>query len=487
MHRVSIPTGVLLVQRGVATQAQVDEAWREAKARGERLCSRLLAAGVAEGPLAATLAQKHGVPGVDVSRCVVDLALLDLVPRLVAESDRILPLSDEGGRLHLAMATPNDERVLSEVRFVTGREVSPYVAVEGAVQRAVRAAYDAREAGELTWRGAAAGPGLPPVLAVVRPEDDDAALSRPAEPEAVEIGDDDMVVLDAPPDGAGIEVAVDVLGDDEPPGGPGQGPGDEVVITVRAAGRRTVLVVDDEPEIRLLVQRMLEGHGFAVETAADGAEAIAKSEALVPDLVLLDAMLPKVHGFEACRRMKSSPRTRQVPVVMMTAVYRGWRFAEDARDTYGAEDYIEKPFRLDDMLRRIEAVLESTAARPRPDAAAAGPHLARGKEFLAASRLAEAQAAFEAAVQADPYSAEAHAQLARTLRARGEAYSAMTEFERAAELHAGYLPALRALAALYEEKGFRRKATETLERALSAARDDATRATIRQDLVALLG
>jgi tetratricopeptide (TPR) repeat protein len=63
----------------------------------------------------------------------------------------------------------------------------------------------------------------------------------------------------------------------------------------------------------------------------------------------------------------------------------------------------------------------------------------------------------------------------------------MTEFERAAELRPGYLPALRALAALYEEKGFRRKATETLERALSAARDEPTRAAIKQDLMALLG
>lgn len=471
VHRVSIPTGVLLVQRGVAAQAQVDQAWRESKARGERLCSRLLELGLAEGALAAVLAEKHGVPGVDLSRCVVDLALLDLVPRLVAEADHILPLSDEGGRLHLAMATPHDERVLSEVRFVTGREVSPYVCVQGAARAAIRAAYDARGAGELTWRGAEAGPGLPPVVAVALPPGAPAA-------EPLEVGDEDLVPVEIAPE---VEVALDV--EDEPLGAQPA----EVVATVRAHGRRTVLVVDDEPEIRLLVQRALEGHGFAVETAADGAEGLQKCEALLPDLVLLDAMLPKVHGFEACRRLKSAPRTRQVPVMMMTAVYRGWRFAEDARDTYGAEDYVEKPFRLDDLLRRIEAVLESTATRPRADAGAAEPHLARGRELLTANRLPEAQAAFEAALRVDPYSPEAHAQLARTLRARGDAYSAMSEFERAAELKPGYLPALRALAALYEEKGFRRKATEALERALSAAHDEPTRAAIRQDLMALIG
>jgi len=479
---VSIPTGVLLVQRGVATQAQVDEAWREAKARGERLCSRLLEAGIPEAQLASVLAEKEQVPGVDLSGCIIDLSLLDLVPRGVAEHDHILPLSEEGGRLHLAMATPHDERVLSEVRFVTGREVSPYVCVDGAAKAAVKAAYDAREAGELTWRGAQAGPGLPPLVAAVLAGGAQAAPAGLPPGEPVEIGDVDMVPIE---EGIDVEVPLDVEGD-EPLGASGQGAGDEVVLTVRANGRRTVLVVDDEPEIRLLVQRSLEKHGFAVETAADGAEGIQKCEALVPDLVLLDAMLPKVHGFEACRRMKSSPRTRHVPVIMMTAVYRGWRFAEDARDTYGAEDYIEKPFRLDDVLRRIEAVLESTASRPRSSSAEADPHLARGRELLTANQLPEAQASFEAALRADPYSAEGHAQLARTLRARGDAYSAMTEFERAAELRPGYLPALRALAALYEEKGFRRKATETLERALSAAHDEPTKAAIKQDLMALL-
>jgi DNA-binding response OmpR family regulator len=233
------------------------------------------------------------------------------------------------------------------------------------------------------------------------------------------------------------------------------------------------------------VQRALEHKGFAVETAADGEEGLRKAEALLPDLVLLDAMLPKVHGFEACRRLKAAPRTRHVPVVMMTAIYRGWRFAQDAREAYGAEDYVEKPFRFDDLLPRLEAVLESTASRPRTGAAA--PHLAEGKELLLANRLAEAQAAFEAATRADPGSADAHAQLARTLRARGDAFGALTAFERAAELRPGHLGVLRALAALYEEKGFRRKAAETLERALSAAPDDAARAALRQDLLALLG
>jgi DNA-binding response OmpR family regulator len=470
---VPFTTGEVLVRRGVASQAQVEQAAQEAKARGERLCSRLLEMGLPEGALAAALAARHELPGVDLSHCIIDLALLDLVPRQVAEQDCIMPLSDEGGRLHLAMASPNDERVLSEVRFVTGREVSPYVCVLGAAATVIRQAYDAREAGAHVWRGAAAGPGLPPLVATLLPE---AVPAEGAAPLTVEDGD--LIPVET-------EVSTDIEIDE--PIEVSEPEAAEVVATVRADGRRTVLVVDDEPEIRQLVQRTLENHGFAVETAADGAEAIEKCEALVPDLVLLDAMLPKVHGFEACRRMKSSPRTRHVPVIMMTAIYRGWRFAQDARDTFGAEDYIEKPFRLEDFLRRIEAVLESTSARPRAGAEAAAPHLQRGRELALGNQLPLAQKEFEAAIQADPWSAEAHALLARTLRARGDVFAAMTSYERAAELKPGHLPILRSLAALYEEKGFRRKAAETLERAMAAAGDEATRAALKQRLSELLG
>jgi tetratricopeptide (TPR) repeat protein len=89
-------------------------------------------------------------------------------------------------------------------------------------------------------------------------------------------------------------------------------------------------------------------------------------------------------------------------------------------------------------------------------------------------------------VRSDPYAAEAQFLLGRALRARGDAFGAMTALEHAAELRPGHLAALRTLSALYEEKGFRSKATEALERALAAAPEPA-RAELRKDLLRLLG
>ncbi len=452
----SVPprTGDLIVARGLASTELVEAAQRESRARGEPICSRLLALGLEEGELASVLAEKHGVPGVDLSRSAFALDLLDLVPRAVAEGDLILPLSEDGGRIHLAMSSPADERVIAEVRFVTGREVSPYVAVRSALLRAIGEAYEERARGAAVWRGRAS-PSADPHVASVLP--------------GLGAAEDAELIPDA-------EIVIEVESDPAPP-------------APRAAGAPLVLVVDDEPEIRQLVERMLTSRGYAVALAVDGQEALDQAERLVPDLVLLDAMLPKVHGFDACRRIKANPRTRKVPVIMMTAIYRGWRFAQDAREAYGAHDYVEKPFRMDNLLQRIEQALQVAAepsATPPPAAQPRSATVDLGRELLASGKVAEAVALLSGAVRRDPGSADAQFQLGRALHASGDPYAAMTALEHAAEANPRHLPALRALAALYEESGFRRKAAEVLERALPAATDEASRSAIRRELMRLL-
>jgi len=457
--------GEVLVARGAVSRAAVEEASLAAHAAGERLCSRLLATGMCdERDLAAALAARHGMPGVDLSRTVVDLAVLDFVPRNVAETDLVFPLSAEGGRIHLAVDSPlRAEQTVAEVRFVTGREVSTYMAVLGALQAAIAQAYEARERGAAVWRGARGGDGGPRIEAV---------LQQPP-PEPPTLPDE---ALEPIPDALPADIDIVDTADQA-----------EVVHSIQVLpGPARILVVDDEPAIRLLVQRALQSKGYAVDTAADGAEALEKVRARPPELLLLDAMLPRLHGFEVARRVRSDAATRQVPIVIMTAVYRGWRFAQDARESYGAEDYVEKPFRVDDLLRRVELVLEATASRAGPGPSPAEPLLARGRELLAAGDTAAAAAAFEEAARADSFSAEAHYQLGRALRTLNDGFRAMTALERAVDLRPGLFPGLRALAALYQEKGFRRKAAETLERAVGAAPDDGARQAVRAELLKLL-
>ena len=189
------PTHELLVERGVVSPEAVVRAEAAAERAGTRLCSELLAAGEAtEGALVGILAERHGWPGVDLSRSEILADALRLVPPRVALADNILPLSTEGGRLHLAVADPDSaNRVLAEVRFVTGMDICPYVAVAGALRQAIVDAYAGLERNEPAWRGAAAIPGsgvtfLAPVE-ISLPEGDEVLVmvdesARGGEPEA---------------------------------------------------------------------------------------------------------------------------------------------------------------------------------------------------------------------------------------------------------------------------------------------------------------
>jgi two-component system response regulator RegX3 len=114
----------------------------------------------------------------------------------------------------------------------------------------------------------------------------------------------------------------------------------------------TILVVDDEQSYRDALAVALEREGFIVETAADGAEALARFDAAKPALVLLDVMLPQMSGVDVCREI----RTRsQVPIIMVTA--RNSEIDAVVGLEVGADDYITKPFRLRELVARVRAAL----------------------------------------------------------------------------------------------------------------------------------
>ena len=117
----------------------------------------------------------------------------------------------------------------------------------------------------------------------------------------------------------------------------------------------SVLVVEDDPNIRELLQLYLEKEGYAVTLAADGGQGLDKFRAIKPNLVLLDVMMPVMDGWAVCKAIRAESNT---PVIMLTA-------KDDTEDKVtglkaGADDYITKPFEMKELLARIEAVLRRT-------------------------------------------------------------------------------------------------------------------------------
>ena len=122
----------------------------------------------------------------------------------------------------------------------------------------------------------------------------------------------------------------------------------------------TVLVVEDEPTVAEVVERYLRRDGYVVRIAADGNAALAAFEAVAPDLVVLDIMLPGVDGLEVCRRIRAR---NQTPVILLTA--RTEEVDKLVGLELGADDYMTKPFSPRELAARVKAVLRAPAARTR--------------------------------------------------------------------------------------------------------------------------
>jgi two-component system phosphate regulon response regulator PhoB len=117
----------------------------------------------------------------------------------------------------------------------------------------------------------------------------------------------------------------------------------------------TVLLCDDERDLLSVLDFNLRAAGFETVLATRGEEALLALKRRVPDLVLLDLMLPDLPGTEVCRRIKSDPRTRHVPVVMLTA--KGEEVDRVVGFELGADDYVTKPFSVRELVLRLKAVL----------------------------------------------------------------------------------------------------------------------------------
>jgi two-component system phosphate regulon response regulator PhoB len=127
--------------------------------------------------------------------------------------------------------------------------------------------------------------------------------------------------------------------------------------------RSKILVVDDEPEAVELLEFNLKQAGFDVLSVADGAQALKKARSTLPNLIVLDLMLPEIDGLEVCKMLRRDPATAGIPIIMLTA-----KAAELDRIVgleLGAEDYITKPFSPRELVLRVKKVLH----RGRPDAA----------------------------------------------------------------------------------------------------------------------
>jgi DNA-binding response OmpR family regulator len=489
---------ILLRQRALSPE-QLDKALAEKK--GGRLASRLAADGtISDVSALKALSEQHGIPGIDLGQICLKLETLDLLPREIAERHLILPVLMRDDRLFVATANPRERKVLDELEFVTGKRVYPYVALEAPIEHVIEEAYTRKTRGEFYY----VGPRCPAeVLAKIGidaegnqlagdslvPEPGMFQSARPLEAPGVVV--DDEVGLLSKSDEIEDD-ALDHVPEDSVVSLAPEDMARESLIPDPAPGAKKILVVDDEADIRKMLCRLLAKAGYHVLEADRGVQALRIVKEQTPDLIVLDAMLPEVHGFDIARRIKGSRRYGSIPIIMVSAVYRGWRYAEDLRGTLGVDDFIEKPFTLQDVLARIQkrlgangpsVVPRGSDAEARTDVDTA---LHQAVEAYKGGRLDEAIEHLHRGVAIDPLAFRLRFQLGLLYGRKGQVYEAVSELETAISVNPQHFPAVKNLAILYQKAGFRNKAVETWERALALAPDEATRLSIKDHLVRLL-
>ncbi len=371
------------------------------------------------------------------------------------------------------MRDPGDRAALNDVQFHAGRTARPLVALAGPLRAALDRWYGegCRLAGVVAPIGAAIE--LPPVASAL-------------EFEVAPLPADQLLPLDLD--------AVAGSGGDPAMASPGGSASDRGPAAAAAGGaiddgRPVVLAVDDEPAILKLYAGMLEPARYRLVTCDRGDEALQAVRRHRPDLVLLDALLPGLHGFEICRLIKDTDALAETQVVLLSAAYRGWQMKADLKARCGADDFFEKPFDVTALLQRVEELVgdaRGTDRRTRPLPTEALRHLNQGLLLLQQSELNEAEAAFRRSIAADPLAARPYFYLGKILERRARPYDAMYAYEQAVVLDATFFPAIKDLAILFQAHGFAHKAVEAWQQALAVCPEEAMRAAIREHLVRLL-
>lgn len=126
-----------------------------------------------------------------------------------------------------------------------------------------------------------------------------------------------------------------------------------------STSKQKILIVDDEPDILELIEYNLKKEGYQVYSARNGQEAVAEAKRTQPDLIVLDIMMPKMDGIEACRIMRTMPEFKNTFMVFLTA--RSEEYSEIAGFNVGADDYIAKPIKPRALVSRINAILRRNA------------------------------------------------------------------------------------------------------------------------------
>ena len=473
------------------------------------------------------LSERYGVPALDLEQVCLKTEDLANVPRNLAQHHLLIPVLARADRLFVAMKDPSQIEVIQEVEFVAGKRVYAYAAPAEDIAEAIERAYLARERGAEhfvgpscppeTLRRAGLLPDLDPPPAPEGGTEADApgpvevgASAPRVEEAASEAGAGPPATVSAYPplrssmppelrgaldDGeeeagellAAVQRAFDELLDDD--SAVSRLPTEDGFGAPAPGAPKLVLVVDEDAAVRVAIERALVEEGYQVQVADNGRQALLLIKARTPDVLFMSALLPEVHGFEIAQRLHNSERYGDLPIIMIGAMHRGWRWAEDQRENSGVEHYLEHPLEPDVIRSAVQQALREKASEGAPSLDISREAEKALEEGMLAYRNGDVPCAIahlERGVALDPLAYRLHFHLGLLLAQQGQTYDAIRALERAVEINSRHFGGVKNLAIMYGQAGFRNRAVEMWQRGLALAPDDETRSAIDEHLAGLL-
>lgn len=357
----------------------------------------------------------------------------------------------------IAISDPYDKVLIDEISFLTGKKVIAYLAIEDILLTVIQSVYSS-------------------VQSFYKSENyksDDLFLSviSPAVMSFMEKDDetDDLIVGELLEDEA-EDVNVDVDVDD-----------------FKDENEKTILIVDDEEDILKLISKVVKKLHMKPITINNGSDAIKMINRSLPDLIILDAMLPGKHGFEICKEIKESETLSSIPVLIISAIYKGWQFEKDIVNIYKANKFLEKPFRISVLMDTIKELISVNTETVTPDEdGKLDQILSLSAKLINKGDFGNAKKILEHAVKVAPFYYKFRYLLGYTCLIKGDNYMAISELEAAVDINRKFFPAIKELAVLYEKMGFRNKAIEKWQIAIEATEDKVVKEKIKKHLIDLV-
>ncbi len=483
----------LLVESGLVPQAHIDNVMGRPGSSPARMLDELSALALEhEEALAEIVAEREQLPCVIFSTSTIDITVLGATLPEVTDADPpVLPIAIDGDVVTVAISHADQQSapILEQLGVALGRRVVVVAAVEAALRHAVDAAVAAHFGGATIWKGERS-----------QSDDVDVHLARPPVRARLPWADSVARALSAMMSADAIPQALSApasLGTLKLKQVRAPRPATEATPTALAAPQAPtppplvardayVLVVEDDEAIGRLICKGLEADGVNTHLVGSGDLVADALRARRPDGIVLDAMLPGVHGFEICAALKQSPEWCAVPIIMISAVYRGFQQAREIQETHGADAFIEKPFQLEHVRRVVGDLLQRPVVQPavtQLEALSEARARALVDHSMTVGDLDAAGAMIDTWIAAHPLSARAWLERGHHAIATDDAFAALRAYERAAVYDRHLFVAQLSLAMLYEQLGFARRARSTWNAAAACAPDADSVTRIRQAML----